>query len=94
MTQWRSGNASALSARGPGFNSRLRQRFDVLFCCCCVFNFLLKTHNLSQNVAIPFAMFIYFVYLTYCLIGDRFYKIYVCMYKDTDLASLKKLVMS
>jgi len=27
---------------------------------------------LSQNVAIPFAMLIYLVYLTYCLICDRF----------------------
>jgi len=27
-------------------------------CCCCVFTFLSKTHYLSRNSAIPFAMLI------------------------------------
>ena len=60
--------------------------FDVLFCCCYAFSFLSKTLYLSQNVTIPFAMLIYLVYLTYCMICDRFEG-----YKDTDLASLKLL---
>ena len=45
--------------------------FDVLFCCCCVLSFCLKTHYLSQYCAMPFAMLIYLVYLTYCKICDR-----------------------
>jgi len=32
--------------------------FDFLFCCCCVFTFMFKTHYLSQNLAISFAMLI------------------------------------
>ena len=57
--------------------------FDFLLCCCGFFTCCPKTHYLSQNVAIPFAMLIYLVYLTYCKICDPLYK-----YKDTDLASL------
>jgi len=45
--------------------------FDFLYCCCCVFTFLSKTHYLSQNIAIPFTMLIYLVYSTYCKICDR-----------------------
>jgi len=76
LTRCCSDNASALGARGPGFNSPLRQAFlcliFFLFCCCCFF-FLSKTHYLSQNIEIPFAMLIYLVYLTYCTIKcDRF----------------------
>ena len=29
---------------------------SFLFCCCCVFTFLSKTHYLSQKFAIPFTM--------------------------------------
>jgi len=74
LTRWCSGNASALGARSPGFNPRLRQgffMFDFLYWCCCVFIFLSKTHYLSQKFVIPFAMLIYLVYLTYCNIYDR-----------------------
>jgi len=46
--------------------------FDFLFCCCGVFTFCPKKHYLSQNLAIPFAMLIYLVYITYCKIYDRF----------------------
>jgi len=48
LTRWCSGNASALSARGSGFDPRLRQGFLCLifciiyYCCCCVFTFLSK----------------------------------------------------
>jgi len=56
--------------------------FYILFCCCFVFTVCQKTHYLSQNVAIPFSLWIYLVYLTYCKICDRLYG-----YKDTDLAS-------
>jgi len=37
--------------------------FDFLFCCCCVFTFLSKTHYLSQKFTIPFTILIYLVYL-------------------------------
>jgi len=62
LTQWCSGNTSALGARVPGFNPRLRQGvlcLNFLFCCCCVSTFLSKTHYLLQNFAIPFTMLIY-----------------------------------
>ena len=74
LTRWCSGNASALGARGPGFNPRFRQGFlclIFLYGCCCVFTFLSKTHYLSQNIAISFTMLIYLVYSTYCKICDR-----------------------
>ena len=32
-----------------------------LYCCCCVFTFLSKTHYLSQNIGIPFTKLIYLV---------------------------------
>ena len=40
-----SGNASALCARGPGFNPWIRQGFlcfIFLLCCCCVFTLLAR----------------------------------------------------
>jgi len=74
LTRWCSGNASALDARSPGFNPRIRQgffMFHFLLCCCCAFTFLSKTHYLSQKISISFTMLIYLVYLTYCKICDR-----------------------
>ena len=74
LTRWCSGNASALGARGPGFNPRLRQGFLCLTFCIVVVVFLLfcpKTHYLSEYIAIPFTMLIYLVYSTYCKICDR-----------------------
>ena len=72
-TRWFSGNASALGARGPGFNPLFRQGFYVSFFALLLlcFTFLTKTHVLSQKFAIPFTMLIYLVYLTYCKICDR-----------------------
>jgi len=75
LTRWCSGNASALGARGPGFNSRIRQGFLCFIFCFVVVVFFLffyqKTHYLSQKFAIPFTVLIYLVYLTYCKICDR-----------------------
>ena len=74
LTRWCSGNASALGARVPGFNPRLRQGFLCLSFCFVVVVFLLfcpKTDYLSQNIAIPFTMLIYLVYSTYCKMCDR-----------------------
>ena len=74
LTRWCSGNASALGARGPGLNLRLRQgffMFDFLFCCCCGFTFCPNTHYLSQKCAIPLTILMYLVYLTHCKICDR-----------------------
>jgi len=58
MSLWCRGNVSALDARGPGFNSRLRQGLI-----CYIFYFVV--------VFLPFAMLNYLVYLTYCKICDR-----------------------
>ena len=55
----------SIPSSGKGF------MFDFLFCCCCVFTFLSKTHNLWQKFAIPFTILIYLVYLRYCKIYDR-----------------------
>jgi len=74
LTGWCSGNASALGARGPGFNPQIRQEFLCFIVCFVVVVFLLfcqKTHYLSHKFAIPFTMLIYLVYLTYCKICDR-----------------------
>ena len=74
LTRCCSGNASALGARSPGFNPRLRQGFlclIFLFCCCCVLPFYSNTHYLSERFAIPFTMLICLVYLTYCNICDQ-----------------------
>ena len=75
LTRWCSGNASAWGARGPGFNSRIRQGFLCFIFCFVVVVFFLffyqKTHYLSQKFAIPFTVLIYLVYLTYCKICDR-----------------------
>ena len=65
---WCSGNASALSARGPRFNPRLRQGFLCLIFCFVVVVFLPfcpKSHYLSLKFAIPYTMLIYLVFLTY-----------------------------
>jgi len=62
LTRWCRGNASALCARGPGFNPRLRQGYFVWFFLFIVVVFLLfwpKTHNLPEKFAIPFTMLIY-----------------------------------
>jgi len=60
LTRWCSGKASAMGARCPGFNSRLRNGFLCLnfvwFCCCvllCVFIFCPKhiiCHNILQFI--------------------------------------------
>ena len=73
LTRWCSGNASALDARGPGFNPRLRQGLLclILLLLLCFYFFLSKTHYLSQKFAIPFTMLIYLVYLTYWELCDR-----------------------
>jgi len=73
LTRWCSSKAFALGARGPGFNSRLRQGFLCLIFCFVVVVFLLfcpKTHYLSPKFAILFSMLIYLAYLTYCKICD------------------------
>jgi len=61
----------------PGSIPGSGKDFHVYFFCFVVVMFLFyfcpkkTTHNLSQNVAISFAMVIYLVYLTYCKICDR-----------------------
>jgi len=63
LTRWCSGNASALGARGPGFNPRFRQGFFMfLFFVLLLLCFLLfcpKTHYLSQKFTIPFTILMY-----------------------------------
>jgi len=75
LTRWWGGNASALGARGPGFNPHIRQWFLCFIFCFVVVVYLLfckkNPHYLSQKFAIPFTMLIYLVYLTYCKICDR-----------------------
>ena len=73
LTRWCSGLRICFSARGPGFNPRIRQGFLCLIFCFVVVVILLfvKTHYLSKKFAIPFTMLIYLVYLTYCKICDR-----------------------
>ena len=74
LTRWCSSNESTFGARGPGFNSRLRNGFLCLIFCYVGDVFLLflsKTHYFLQNVAISFAILIYLVYVTYCKICDR-----------------------
>ena len=57
-------NASALGARGPGFNPCSGKGFYVSFFVLLLlcFYFIPKTHYFSQNFAIPSAMLIYVVY--------------------------------
>jgi len=45
LTQWCSGNASAVGARSPGFNPRLRQGLLCLIFCFVVVVFLLFVQN-------------------------------------------------
>ena len=50
LTPWCSGNASALGARGPGFNPRLRQGFlSMIFLYCC-FCFLVEKHVIYRKL--------------------------------------------
>jgi len=69
LTWWCSGNAWVQEVQSPAPTRDFM--FDFLFCCCCVFTFLSKTHYLSQKFAIPFIFLIYLVYLRYCKIYDR-----------------------
>jgi len=55
--------------------------FCVFFCVC--FTLLSKTHYLSRNVVIAFAMLIYIVYFSY---STRFYRLKG--YQDTAQAAL------
>jgi len=65
----------------PGSGKGFYVWFFVLLWLC--FYFLSKTHYLSQNFAISFAMLIYLVYSPYCKICDRLWE-----YNNTDLISL------
>jgi len=80
LTWWCSGNASALG----GFNSRVWHGFLCLisFCCCCVFTFCPKTHYLSPNFAIPFAMLFFYIILN--ILHIRF----VTDHKDIKIQTL------
>ena len=42
-----------------------------LFCCCCVFTFLYKTHYFSCNACNPFGIIIHLVYFIHCYRFDR-----------------------
>jgi len=72
----------SIPGSGKGFYVQL---FLLLLLC---FYFLSKNTLLVKRFAIPFAMFIYLVYLTYCKICDRLKR-----YKDTDLASLNCTIL-
>ena len=50
LTRWCRGSTSALGAKGPGFNSRIRQRFfmfDLLFLLC--FYFFVQKHKICHR---------------------------------------------
>jgi len=72
LTRWCSGNASALGARGPGFNPRLRQGFLCLIFCFVVVVFLLfcPKHIIYHKRLQLLTILFYLVYLTYCKICD------------------------
>ena len=73
LTGWCRGKASASGARGLGSISGFSKgfMFDILFCCCVCFTFLVKElHYLSHKFAISFAMLINLVYLTYFKMYD------------------------
>jgi len=88
LTRWCSGNASALDARGPGFNPRLRQGFLCLIFCIVVVVFLLFCPKNTLFIGIYCNSF-YNVNLFSILnvLQDLWPIIRV---KDTDLASLNK----
>jgi len=50
LTQWCSGNASALGERGPRFNPRLRRRFLCLIFCSVVFLFFVQKHIIYHKI--------------------------------------------
>jgi len=58
--------------------------FAFLFCC---FTFSFQNTLFVMKIAIPFAMLINLVYLTYCKICNRLQR-----YQDTDSASLRVVV--
>ena len=70
LTRWCSGNASALGARCPGFNPRLRRGFLCLIFCIVfvVFSFCPKTHYLS----LKFAILLQCLFIQYTLHIARF----------------------
>jgi len=74
LSWWCRGNATALCAECLGFKSWLRKGFFMfdffVLLLLCFYFFAINTF-LSQNFAIPFAMLINVVDLTYCKICDR-----------------------
>ena len=50
---------------------------DFLFCCCCIVYLLSRTHYLSRNFVISFALLIHRVYSTYCKVVYRLLSIRV-----------------
>ena len=88
LTRWCRGNVMLWVREVPGSIPCSGKGFDFWFGGFCVFTFCKKTHDLLQNFAIPCAMLIYLVYLTYCKICDRLQG-----YKDTDLASLMLCIL-
>ena len=79
--RWCRGNASAVGARGPGFNPSLRQGFYVCYC-CCVFTFFVQKHIICHKI---FAMLIYVVYTSH---HARF----VTEYKNIKICYLFKVI--
>jgi len=61
---WMQDVLGSIPGSGKGF-------YVVFFCFVVVCLFLSKTHYLSQKFAIPYAMLVYLVYLTYYKICGR-----------------------